>query len=165
MLQIRPMTEPDWPRVADIFQQGIDAGNATMHVSVPSYEAWDVSRERVPRLVAEIDGRVMGWTALSAVSARPCYAGVKELAIYVDAGARGRGVGRALLEALILESERLGIWMLEAHIFEENEASRILHERCGFRMVGYRERIGFDGRGVWHNTLLMERRSRTIGIN
>ena len=159
---IRPMREGDWPAVARIFRQGIDAGNATMHAFVPDYETWNASRDAAPRLVAEKSGRVLGWVTLSPVSTRACYRGVKELAVYVDASARGQGVGGALLTALIRESEKSGIWMLEAHIFEENIASQKLHEKCGFRMVGYRERIGFDGQGVWHNTMLMERRSHAV---
>ncbi len=161
-MTIRPMTQADWPRVSEIFQQGIDAGNATMHAFVPSYADFDAAREKAGRLVAEEGGVVIGWTALCAVSGRACYRGVKELAIYVDQDARGRGVGKTLLTALIEESERRGIWTLEAHIFEENAASRALHEKCGFRAVGMREKIGFDGFGVWHDVVLMERRSTVI---
>lgn len=159
---IRAMTPQDWDAVARIFQQGIDDGNATMHTGVPDYPAWDASREKEPRLVAELDGRVVGWTALSPVSGRACYRGVKELAIYVDRGVRGRGVGKALLGALIDESEKLGIWTLEAHIFTCNAASVALHLACGFRQVGFRERIGADKNGVWRSTWLMERRSRLV---
>lgn len=161
-MRIRAMAPQDWTDVARIFQQGIDDGNATMHDHVPDYAAWDAGREKTARLVAELDGRVVGWTALSAVSSRACYRGVKELAIYVDRAARGQGVGKALLNALIAESEKNGVWMLEAHIFECNQASVALHKACGFRYVGLRERIGADKNGVWHSTVLMERRSRRV---
>ncbi|HIS00264.1 MAG TPA: N-acetyltransferase [Candidatus Excrementavichristensenella intestinipullorum] len=159
---IRAMTPQDWPQVARIFQQGIDDGNATLHPHVPAYPDWDRSRDPEPRLVAEEAGRVLGWTALSPVSGRACYRGVKELAIYVERPARGRGVGTALLNALIAQSEAMGIWMLEAHILEGNRASLALHSACGFRRVGLRERIGADKQGRWHSTVLMERRSRLV---
>ena len=162
MISIRAMTPQDWPQVARIFQQGIDDGNATLHTHVPSYPEWDASRDQEPRLVAEEGGKVVGWTVLSSVSSRDCYRGVKELAIYVAREARGRGVGKALLKALIARSEAMGIWTLEAHIFDSNRASLALHSACGFRRVGLRERIGADKEGLWHSTVLMERRSRQV---
>ena len=161
---IRAMDRTDWPRVAAIFQQGIDSRHATMHTTVPAYEVFDHSRDQRMRLVAEIDGNIVGWVAVTRVSERPCYNGVLELAIYVDVAARKHGVGTALLNELIEESERLGVWTLEAHIFEENAGSLALHKKCGFRYVGIRERIGADGFGQWHNTVLMERRSKRICV-
>lgn len=159
---IRAMRPEDWPDVGRIFQQGIDDGNATLHTGVPSYDEWSAGREPFCRLVAEEAGHVVGWTVLTAVSRRACYRGVKELAIYIDRAHRGMGVGTALLKRLILESEKAGIWMLEAHIFEDNAASIALHKACGFRYVGTRERIAADRNGVWHSTALMERRSTLV---
>ncbi|MDO4548556.1 MAG: GNAT family N-acetyltransferase [Clostridia bacterium] len=159
---IRYMRETDWDRVSYIFAQAIDQGNCTMHRGVPEYAVWDASRDEKGRLVAVIDGVVVGWTALTRVSARACYDGVFELAIYVDKDFRRRGVGRALLDALTGETERLGIWTLEAHIFATNTASIALHEACGFRTVGYREKLGYDKNGVWHDVVLMERRSHIV---
>jgi L-amino acid N-acyltransferase YncA len=125
---------------------------------VPAWEAWDAAHLGEPRLVAVEGGRVIGWVALSAYSDRCCYEGVADLSVYVAPAAQGRGVGRALLEQLIAESERDGLWTLQAGVFPENEASVALHTRCGFRLVGVRERIGQLG-GVWRDVLLLERRS------
>jgi phosphinothricin acetyltransferase len=160
--RIRPMEPRDWPDVERIYRQGIDTGEATFETTTPTREAFDRSHLRDRRLVAVEGERVVGWAALSPVSAREAYAGVAEVSVYVDAGARGRGVGSALLAALVESSDRGGIWTLQAVMFPENEASVALHRRHGFREVGKRERIGQrDGR--WRDTLLFERRSGTVG--
>jgi phosphinothricin acetyltransferase len=161
---IRAMEREDWDAVAAIFQEGIDLKTSTFHQEVPSYEDWDASHTADCRLVAVAEGRVIGWTALTPYSRRKVYSGVAELGIYIKAEYRGRKVGEKLLKALIEESEKQGYWTLQAGIFEINKASIALHEKVGFRMVGYRERIGRDGNGVWQNTVLMERRSPRIGI-
>jgi L-amino acid N-acyltransferase YncA len=156
---IRKLEARDWPAVRTIFEEGIATGQATFETEAPSWEAWDGAHSAA--LVAEEDGEVVGWSALSPYSPRACYSGVAEESVYVAARARGRGVGRALLEALVDRSERAGIWTLEAGVLPENRASVTLHLGCGFRAVGLRERIGRLN-GEWRDVLLMERRSEVI---
>jgi L-amino acid N-acyltransferase YncA len=162
-MTIEPMAEGDWPAVAAIYQEGIDTGHATLEVRVPTWPEWDASHRRDGRLVAREDGHVVAWAALSPVSERCCYAGVAEVSLYVAASARGRGVGRALLRALVEVSERQGIWTLQAGILSSNEASLALCSGCGFRVVGRRERLG-QLHGTWRDVILMERRSRVVGV-
>ena len=157
--KIREMTSEDWPRVAEIYKEGMDSNLSTFQTECPLYEDWDCAHLKVGRLVIEADGTVVGWTALSAVSSRCVYAGVAELIIYLDFDHHGKGLGSQLLSALISESEKAGFWTLQSGIMQNNTASIRLHEKCGFRTVGYRERIGCDRFGVWRNTVLMERRS------
>jgi L-amino acid N-acyltransferase YncA len=145
--------------VRSIFEEGIASGLATFETEAPSWEDWDGAHSG--GLVAEEDGEVVGWAALSPYSSRPCYAGVAEESVYVAAQARGRGVGRALLGALVDMSEQAGIWTLQAGVFPENRASVTLHLGCGFRAVGLRERIGRLN-GEWRDVLLLERRSEVI---
>jgi phosphinothricin acetyltransferase len=160
-VQIRPLVESDWPAVASIFEEGIATGDATFETEPPSWDAWDAAHTDV-RVVAERDGGVVGWAALSGTSDRCCYRGVAEVSVYVAAAARGRGVGKALLDAVISRSEAAGIWTLQAGIFPENKPSLRLHLGCGFRLVGVRERLGELG-GVWRDVLLLERRSEVVG--
>jgi len=159
---IRPMTADDWDRVATIFEEGLATGNATFETDVPTYEAWDRSHVAACRLVGELDGAVVGWAALSPVSDRCVYGGVAEISVYVSASARGRGVGTRLLEALVEASEAAGYWTLQAGILVENVASVRVHEKCGFRVIGVRERLGKLA-GRWRDVLLLERRSRSVG--
>jgi phosphinothricin acetyltransferase len=157
------MRPGDWPAVAAIYGQGIDGRNATFEIDVPSWEMWDgLHLDGDLRLVAREEGQLLGWAALAPVSARPAYAGVAEDSIYIAPAAQGLGVGRRLLTALIERSEAAGIWTLQTGIFPENVPSLALHQRCGFRIVGTRERIGrLDGR--WRDVVVMERRSPTVG--
>jgi L-amino acid N-acyltransferase YncA len=156
---IRALEARDWPAVKAIFEEGIATGQATFEAAAPSWERWDDAH--FGGLVAEDRGEVLGWTALTPYSPRPCYAGVAEESVYVAARARSRGLGRALLRGLIDESERSGIWTLLAGVFPENRASVTLHLGCGFRAVGMYERIGrLDGN--WRDVLLLERRSEVI---
>jgi L-amino acid N-acyltransferase YncA len=158
-LEIMAMEARDWEPVRAILQEGIDTGLATFETAVPDWDAWDAAHRRDCRLVARRDGVVAGWAALSPVSRRAAYAGVAEVSIYVAARQRSRGVGRALLERLIAESEKAGVWTLQAVVFPENGASIALHTSAGFRLVGRRERIARLA-GRWQDTLLLERRSR-----
>jgi phosphinothricin acetyltransferase len=156
------LTIADWPEVARIFEEGIRTGNATFETEVPSWEAWDAAHLAEHRLVAVRDGRVVGWIALVPVSSRCCYAGVAEVSAYVAEEARGEGVGKELLAALIESSERAGIWTLETGVFPENAASLRLLQRFGFRVVGTRERIG-EMHGMWRDVVFLERRSEVVG--
>jgi L-amino acid N-acyltransferase YncA len=155
---LTPMSRAHWPAVAAIFAEGIATGQATFETQVPSWEEWDADHLPGQRLVA-IDGdEVVGWAALSPTSGRCVYRGVAEVSVYVAERARGRGVGTRLLEALVTQAERAGIWTVEAGIFPENGASVALHRRAGFRVVGTRERLGMLD-GSWRDVLLLERRS------
>ena len=162
-MQLQPLTLAHWPQVRAIYEAGIATGNATFETQAPEWDAWDRAHLPHSRLVAlDESGAVLGWVALSPVSSRLVYAGVAEESIYIAASARGQGVGRHLLQALVTSSEAHGIWTLQASTFEENAASIALHERVGFRIVGYRERIA-QRHGTWRNTVLLERRSATVG--
>ena len=162
-VSIEPMTPEDWPPVRAIYLEGIATGNATFETSAPEWEKWDAAHMPSCRLVARSNGGVLGWAALSPVSSRCVYAGVAEVSVYVAAAARGRGVGLQLLSGLVAASEQAGIWTLQAGIFAGNEASVRLHERCGFHIVGRRERLG-QLKGKWRDVLLMERRSEVVGV-
>jgi phosphinothricin acetyltransferase len=163
-MPLRAMQPADWDAVRAIYLEGIASGHATFEVSAPAWAAWDVAHLPAPRLVAVEDDTVVGWAVLSGVSDRCVYAGVAEVSIYVAATARGRGVGAALLDALVRASDAAGIWTLQAGIFPENLASLSLHARCGFRVVGRRERLGRMA-GRWRDVLLLERRSAVTGID
>ena len=160
-IEIRDLRAGDWPEVAAIYEEGIRARNATFETVVPGWEEWDASHLVGHRLVAVGAGAVVGWAALAPASARACYAGVAENSVYVARDARGLGVGRALLDALIAGAEAAGLWTIQTAIFPENRASLALHEKCGFRVVGTRERIAKRD-GLWRDTLLLERRSEVV---
>ncbi len=176
---IIPIVQNHWPAVQEIYREGIATGNATFETELPDWEKWDSGHRKDCRFVAleptefgEDAGdfailplhrlSVLGWAALSPVSTRRVYRGVAEVSVYVAAAARGRGVGKALLKALVQESEVNGIWTLQAGIFPENTASVALHKSCGFRKVGVRRRIGKLG-DTWRDVLLLERRSAKVG--
>lgn len=159
---IRAMQPTDWIAVRTIYAEGIATGNATFETTVPPREVWDRNHLPDGRLVATSEGRVVGWAALLPVSNRAVYAGVCEVSVYVAASARRKGIGTALLEALVHESEGMGIWTLQAGIFPENVASLALHRACGFRRVGIRTRLG-QLHGAWRDVVLMERRSEVFG--
>jgi L-amino acid N-acyltransferase YncA len=158
---IRELRLDDWPAVRAIYEEGISGGEATFETEAPSWELWTAAHPE-PRLVADREGSVVGWAAVSPASSRRCYRGVGEVSVYVAESARGSGVGRALLERLVECSEQAGYWTLTAGMFPENEASIRLHKACGFREVGVRERLGESG-GVWRDVLLLERRSTLVG--
>jgi phosphinothricin acetyltransferase len=159
---IDAMQPEDWPAVRAIYLEGIATKNATFETEAPAWEKWDAAHLKNCRLVARLDGQVVGWAALSPVSSRCVYAGVVEESIYISESARGQGVGKRLLAALVEASEQAGIWTLQTGIFPENEISLRLHERCGFRRLGVREKIG-QMDGIWRDVVLMERRSRVVG--
>jgi L-amino acid N-acyltransferase YncA len=160
-MELQPMRPDDWPAVRAIYKVGIATGNATFETAAPEWAAWDAGHLADHRLVARLEGRVVGWTALAPVSDRCAYAGVAEDSIYVAREVQGRGVGRALLTAVVASAERGGIWTVQTGIFPENQASVRLHQTCGFRVVGVRERLG-QLHGRWRDVLLLERRSLAI---
>jgi L-amino acid N-acyltransferase YncA len=161
MLEIRRMEPEDWPVIEAIYAEGIATGDATFETGAPSWEEFDRGRLPDHRVVAVDGGEVVGWAALSPTSHRECYVGVVEHSVYVAEAARGRGVGRALMNALVAGADAAGIWTIQTSIFPENAASVALHERAGFRVVGRRERIA-KLNGVWRDTLLLERRSAHV---
>ena len=183
---IEPMTPADWPAVRRIYAAGIATGQATFETEAPGWDAWNRSHLPVCRLVARAAGSgigndngsdggsgngnggdnaggVLAWAALSPVSGRACYAGVAEHSIYVDAAARGRGIGKLLLGELARQSEAAGIWTLQSSVFPENAASIAVHLACGFRILGRRKRVAML-HGVWRDTVIMERRSNVVGV-
>jgi len=162
-LRIEAMVSVDWPDVRRIYEEGLATGVGSFEIAAPSWEEWNAARLPHSRLVAR-ERAILGWAALSPVSQRSCYAGVAEVAVYVAATARGEGVGRALLEALVLSAEAHGIWTLQGATIAENAASLALQARCGFREVGRRERIAKRG-ALWHDTVITERRSKSVGAD
>lgn len=160
-MEIRELLSSDWGAVKLIYEKGIATGNATFQTSGPSWEEWEVSHLGTCRIVADDNGKVLGWAALTPVSSRCVYAGVAEVSVYVDPEQSGKGIGFALLSQLVALSEAEGIWTLQAGIFSENFGSLRIHEKAGFRTLGIREKIGKQ-HGIWRDTVLMERRSKTI---
>ena len=156
-LEVRPFRDDDWPAVHAIYAQGIATGNATFETEVSAFERWLDAHPPEYRFVATRAADVVGWVAASPVSDRCAYAGVVEHSVYVDARVRGQGVGRRLLDTLIQRADASDIWTIQSGIFPENVGSLVLHQRCGFRVVGRRERLG-QLNGVWRDVLLMERR-------
>jgi L-amino acid N-acyltransferase YncA len=156
-VQIRALLPEDWSAVADIYWDGMRGGLATFQTEVPAWEEWDASHLPGHRFVAERFDEVVGWAALSPASKRRCYAGVVENSVYVARQAQGKGIGKQLLGALIQSAREEGIWTIQTSIFPENRASLALHERCGFRVVGVRERIAKRD-GIWRDTIFLEKR-------
>ena len=163
-MTIQPLLPIHWEDVKRIYEEGLATGNASFQTVAPSWEEWDKTHVLYPRLIATENEQVIGWAALTAVSGRCVYAGVAEVSVYVSEIARGKGVGKNLLKSLIEESEKNNFWTLQAGIFPENKASIKIHEDCGFRIVGVREKIG-KMNNIWRDTLLLEKRSSKIGIN
>ena len=160
---ITAMKPEDWEMVRLIYEEGIATGHATFETDLPEWDAWDGSHMKACRLVARAEGEVVGWAALSPVSSRCVYSGVAEVSVYVRAAFRRQGVGKALMRELIAASERAGLWTLQGGVFPENAGSVALQKAFGFREIGRQERLG-QLKGVWRDVVLMERRSRNVGI-
>ncbi len=163
-IEIQQMNTQDWEVVSRIYKMGIDTGNATFETEVPTWQHWDAAHVQACRLIAIIENEVVGWAALSPVSSRCVYDGVAEVSVYVDTAQGGKGIGSKLLESLIQKSEEAGFWTLQSGIFPENVASLKIHKRLGFREIGYREKIG-KMNNVWRDNIILERRSKTVGID
>lgn len=160
---IRKFEQNDYPFVKDIYQQGIDTGNATFQLMAKTWEEWNNSMHGHSRIVAVENNTILGWAALSPISSREVYSGVAEVSVYVGINVQGKGIGQKLLSELIEESEKNHIWMLQAAIFPENLGSVKLHKNNGFRQLGVRDKLG-EMNGVWRDVVLMERRSKIVGI-
>lgn len=163
MITIHPMQASQSSQVLEIYRHGIDSGMATFETEVPEWNEFEKKYLPHSRIVALLDDSIVGWAALSPVSSRDCYHGVAEVSVYVHGSHQRQGIGRELLLALITESEKNGIWSLLSVIHEENRASIHLFEQCGFRFIGYRERIAMLD-GIWRTTIMMEKRSKTTGL-
>jgi len=163
-MKIRPMHDTDADAVLRIYQAGLDTGQASFETEAPTWAAFDAGKLPEHRHVAVDDTGLLGWVAVSAVSSRCVYSGVVEHSVYVDPATQGRGVGRALLDALIASTEAAGVWTIQSGVFPENQASLTLHQRAGFRVVGVRERIGRHAAlgGRWRDVVLLERRSPLV---
>ena len=164
MIAITAMFPQHWEAVKKIYEEGIATGNATFQTSAPEWQEWDAAHVATCRFVAIENDEVLGWAALTAVSGRCVYAGVAEVSVYVAANARGKKIGSSLLEILVRESEKNSFWTLQSGIFPENKSSIVMHENNGFRVVGYREKIG-KMKNVWRNNVFLERRSAVVGID
>lgn len=163
-MEIRPITKDNFSEVVEIYKQGLATNIATFQNDLPQWEDWHKGHLDFCRISIYENNKMLGWTALTPVSSRCVYAGVAEVSVYIAQKERGKGIGKILLNELIKQSEANEIWMLQSGIFSENQSSIKLHEKCGFRMVGYREKIGKKN-GIWKDNILMEYRSKNIGID
>ena len=163
-INIRKMMPTDWDQVKEIYEEGIKSKNATFETQAPTYDKWIEAAHPDCHLVAQENNQVLAWAKVLFTSARPVYAGVGEVSIYVYPSAKGKGIGSKLLKELITVSEQNGFWTLKAVIFPENVASINLHKKCGFRVVGTHEKMGkMDG--IWRDNVVLERRSDTVGVD
>ncbi|WP_185142093.1 GNAT family N-acetyltransferase [Chryseobacterium pennipullorum] len=163
-MEIRTITQHNFPEVTEIYKQGLATNMATFQNDMPQWKEWDKGHLVFCRISIYENNKMLGWTALTPISSRCVYTGVAEVSVYIAENERGKGIGKILLNELIIQSEANGIWTLQSGIFSENQGSIMLHEKCGFRLVGFREKIGKKN-GVWKDNVLMERRSKTIGWN
>lgn len=160
---VREMYPKDSKKILEIYGMGLITRNATFETNIPTWEEWNSKHLKHSRFVYIENEEVLGWIALSPVSSRKVYSGVAEISVYVDTKFSGRGIGSKLMEEAISSSELNGIWTLHASVFPENQATVRLHKNYGFRMIGTREKIAqLDG--IWRDTILLERRSKRIGI-
>ena len=158
------MNPSDWQQVRHIYLEGINTGVATFQTEAPSWENWDKGHLDTCRLVARSEEKILGWIALSPTSGRSCYSGVVEVSLYVGDKCKGQGIGTALLNNLIKQSEEVGVWSLYCAIIRENNVSIAAHKKCGFREIGIREKVAKTADGVWHDVVLLERRSKVVGV-
>lgn len=163
--KIEEMKDSDWEKVSKIYLEGINTKIATFQNSIPNFEDWNNGHIKSCRLVAKSEGKVLGFAALSPTSSRPVYSGVAEVSIYIGENYRGLGIGQALMTNLVKLSEENSFWTLQSGIIRENSASIELHKKCGFREIGIREKVAKMDNGIWHDTVLMERRSTIVGID
>ena len=162
-MEIKNIDKDNFNQVVEIYKEGIETGIATFQSDIPDWDSWNNSHLPNCRLAAFQNDQMMGWAALTPVSSRCVYAGVAEVSVYIGEKFRGKGIGELLLNQLIKESEQTGLWTLQSGIFPENIGSINLHKKCGFRQIGYREMIG-QKNGVWKDNIMMERRSKTVGL-
>lgn len=162
---IEEMKESDWEEVSKIYLEGINTGIATFQNSIPTFEEWNNGHIKSCRLVARCEGKVLGFATLSPTSSRCVYSGVAEVSIYIGKNYRHLGIGQSLMSNLVKLSEENNFWTLQSRIIKENTASIELHKKCGFREIGIREKVAKMDNGIWHDTVLMERRSKLVGIN
>ncbi|GFZ33862.1 N-acetyltransferase [Clostridium zeae] len=163
--KIEEMKPSDWDQVLEIYLEGIRTGLATFQTEAPTWEAWDKGHLKSCRLVLKSDDDIAGWVALSPTSSRACYEGVVEASIYINEKYRGKGLGTILLTEVIKQSEDNGIWSIYCAIIRENTKSIEMHKKCGFREIGIREKIAKMPNGIWHDVVIMERRSKVVGIS
>lgn len=161
--QIDRMKPSDWDQVKKIYLDGVKTGLATFQTGAPEWNEWDQGHIKSCRIVARSGDSILGWAALSPTSSRCCYKGIGEVSIYINETCKGKGIGTALIQHLISESENNGFWTLQSAITKENAASLALHKKCGFREIGFREKIAQMPDGTWHDVVLVERRSYVIG--
>lgn len=162
--KIEEMKESDWDEVSKIYLEGINTGIATFQNSIPTFEEWNNGHIKSCRLVAKSEGKVVGFAVLSPTSSRTVYSGVAEVSIYIGENYRDLGIGQSLMTNLVKLSEENNFWTLQSGIIRENTSSIELHKKCGFREIGIREKVAKMDNGVWHDTVLMERRSKLVGI-
>lgn len=162
-MKFSKIDENNFDTVAEIYKVGIETGNATFETNIPSFEDWDKTHLPYGRIVILENENIVGWAALSKVSDRCVYSGIAEVSVYISPDTRGKGIGSQLLQKLIEISESEGLWTLQCGIMRENKASIGLHKKCGFREIGYREKVG-KREGVWRDNIIMERRSKIVGV-
>ena len=161
-MKFTPIVEKNYAEVAKIYQEGIKTGIATFETTVPDWNTWSSSHLSFGRIALQENHKILGWASLSGVSNRCVYGGVAEVSLYVAETERGKGIGKMLLKELIKISEENKIWTLQAGIMKSNQPSIQLHLNCGFRMIGFREKIG-KLNGIWLDNVILERRSKIIG--
>lgn len=165
MYEIRKIPKSDIPQVLEIYAQGVEGGHSTFNTEVPTAESWDKSHLEICRIGAYDGDLLLGWRAIQPTSTRECYKGVVEVSLYVRSGCQNKGVGSGIMARLVKESESLGIWTLYRAIFDTNKGSIRMCEKNGWRIVGKRENIAKNKFGLWQSTVIMERRSKTVGVD